>query len=57
MRRLIDDELTHQVIDGRGRDPAEQSRRPRGPDILFTAERLADLIVILDDVTARASAS
>ncbi|MGH3838126.1 MAG: type I restriction-modification enzyme R subunit C-terminal domain-containing protein, partial [Pseudonocardiaceae bacterium] len=30
---------------------------PRGPDILFTSERLADLIVILDDVTARASAS
>jgi type I restriction enzyme, R subunit len=30
---------------------------PRGPDILFTSERLADLTVILDDVTARASAS
>jgi type I restriction enzyme, R subunit len=30
---------------------------PRGPDILFTSERLADLIVVLDDVTARASAS
>ncbi|MGH3925228.1 MAG: type I restriction-modification enzyme R subunit C-terminal domain-containing protein, partial [Pseudonocardiaceae bacterium] len=30
---------------------------PRGPDILFTSERLADLIVILDDVKARASAS
>lgn len=29
----------------------------RGPDILFTSERLADLIVVLDDVKARASAS
>ncbi|MGH3672349.1 MAG: type I restriction-modification enzyme R subunit C-terminal domain-containing protein, partial [Pseudonocardiaceae bacterium] len=30
---------------------------PRGPDILFTADRLADLVVILDDVKSRASAS
>jgi len=30
---------------------------PRGPDILFTSARLTDLIVILDDVKARASAS
>ena len=30
---------------------------PRGPDILFTSERLTDLIVLLDDVNARASAS
>lgn len=30
---------------------------PRGPDILFTSERLADLIVVLDEVKARASAS
>jgi type I restriction enzyme R subunit len=30
---------------------------PRGPDILFTSERLTDLIVILEDVKTRASAS
>lgn len=30
---------------------------PRGPDILFTSDRLNDLILILDDVKARASAS
>lgn len=30
---------------------------PRGPDILFPPERLTDLIVVLDDVNARASAS
>lgn len=30
---------------------------PREPDILFTWERLADLIVMLDDLKARASVS
>ena len=30
---------------------------PRGPDILFTSERLTDLIVILEDIKTRASAS
>jgi type I restriction enzyme, R subunit len=38
-------------------EPPFTNIAPRGPDILFTSEQLADLTVILDDVTARASAS